>query len=80
MIDPRHWGNSGLIQSVVTKRDNIEILRVVENCLWDFLNQVVFQVQLLHTRQKHWDQSNKSSYSQRHDSLQHFFEFEDLEF
>lgn len=33
VIDPRHWGNSGLIQSVVTKRDNIEILCVVENCL-----------------------------------------------
>lgn len=47
MIDPCHWSDPGLIQPVVTQRNDVQILRPVENGLWDLLDQVVLQVQLL---------------------------------
>ena len=52
VAEPGHRGNPGLIQPVVSQRNYVQILGLIENCLWDFLNQVVFQIQLLNDSQK----------------------------
>lgn len=49
VVDPGQWGDPALIQLVVSQRNHIQDLALVENCLWDFLNQVVLQIQLLYT-------------------------------
>lgn len=50
MVDPGQRGDPGLIQPVVSQRNHVQTLGLIENGLRDFLNQVVLQVKLLNDR------------------------------
>lgn len=58
VAEPGHRGNPGLIQPVVSQRNYVQTLGLIENCLWDFLNQVVLQVQLLNNSQSRKQEPN----------------------
>lgn len=52
VVEPGHGSNLGLVQFVVPQRHNVEVGGAVEDRLWDLLDQVVLQIQLLEKEKK----------------------------